>query len=123
MKKALLTAGVLVVAMAALSACGVGDANKTANDFMTALKGGDYEAAYGMLSPTLQQEIGDAEGLQAAVPGTMSEWSFTSFNVENNTATVQGTGQGPDGLYEVGVVLENADGKWWVTGYEATNVQ
>jgi len=123
MKKALLTAGVLVIVMAALSACGVGDANKTADDFMTALQGGNYEAAYGLLTPALQQELGDAEGLQAAIPGTMSEWSFTDFSIENNTAAIQGTGQGPDGTYLLGVVLENADGEWRVAGYEATSAQ
>ena len=123
MKKAIRTAAVLVIAMAALSACGAGDANKAADDFMTALKGGDYEAAFDLLSPGLQQEIGNAEGLQAAIPGAMSEWSFTSFNIENNTATIQGTGQGPDGLYNVGVVLGNANGEWKVTGYEATSAQ
>lgn len=120
MKRTLVTSVVLVLMMASLAACSGGDINEAANAFMTALDDGDYAAAYDLTGPQLQAEIGSAEGLQAALPGALSEWKFNSISQDNNTATMDGTGTGPDGkAYAVSVYLVNVDDAWKVEGYSA----
>lgn len=120
MKKTLVTSVVLVLMMASLAACSGGDINEAANAFMTAVANGDYAAAYDLTGPQLQAEIGSAEGLQTALPGALSEWKFNSISQDNNTATMDGTGTGPDGkAYAVSVYLVNVDDAWKVEGYSA----
>ena len=120
MKKALLTLGVLVLLTASLAACAGGDINDAAQAFMTAMAGGDYAAAYDLSGPQLQGEVGSAQGLQAAIPGSLADWKFNSISQENNTATMAGTGTGPDGLsYTVSLYLEKVGEAWKVEGYSA----
>ena len=119
MKRTLVTSVVLVLMMASLAACSGGDINEAANGFMTALANGDYAAAYDLSGPQLQAEIGSAEGLQAAIPGALSEWKFNSISQDNNTATMDGTGTGPDGTYTVSLYLVRVGDAWKVEGYSA----
>ncbi|HKZ54270.1 MAG TPA: hypothetical protein VJ123_02235 [Anaerolineales bacterium] len=120
MKKTLLTVALLVVAMASLSACSAGDLSKVGDEFMTALKNGDYAAAYALCGPDLQQEVGSAEGLQAAIPVALSEWSFSSISQSNDSGTLQGTAQGPDGAYDLTLVLQKVGDVWKIAGYNST---
>ena len=119
MKKTVLTLGVLVLVMASLTACAGGAIDDAANAFMTALANEDYAAAFDLSGPQLQAEVGSAEGLAAAIPGGLSEWTFTSINQENNTATMQGTGTRDGDTYNVGLYLEKVGDTWKVEGYSA----
>ena len=105
----LLIIGIIVLALVLI--CGIGGAllvggviNATqpvanAGDaFMAALRDGDYNKAYDLSAPALQQEVGNAEGLQAAL-GTnrVASWSFTSRNISNNQGSLEGTTTYTDG--------------------------
>ena len=120
MKKILMTIGVLVLMLAGLSACAGGDINDAAQAFMTALSINDYAAAFALSGPQLQAQVGSAEGLQAALPGTLSDWKFNSISQDNNTGTMEGTGTGPDGnTYTLSLYFEKVGDTWKVEGYAA----
>lgn len=120
MKRTLVTLGVLVLMTASLAACAGGDINDAAQAFMTALSNNDYATAFELSGPQLQAEVGSAQGLQVAIPGGLTEWKFNSISQENNTATMAGTGTGPDGRsYAVSLYFEKAGDAWKVEGYAA----
>ena len=91
-------------------------------EFMTALKDGDYQKAFSLCSPALQRELGgNATGLERLIKNGRVEptaWTFSSRNVQNNeaeltgTATFTGNRQGT-----VRVTLGQAGGKWQVIGF------
>jgi len=119
-KKILMTIGVLVLMLAGLSACAGGDINDAAQAFMTALSIKDYAAAFDLSGPQLQAQVGSAEGLQAALPGTLSDWKFNSISQDNNTGTMEGTATGPDGnTYTLSLYFEKVGDTWKVEGYAA----
>ena len=119
MKRTVVTLGTLIFIMASLTACAGGAIDDAANAYMTALANGDYATAFGLSGPQLQAEVGSAEGLAAALPGGLTEWSFTSISQENNTATMQGTGTLAGDTYNVGLYLEKVGDTWKVEGYSA----
>lgn len=95
---------VFIIALAAAaSGCGAvesaKDLNQKGNDFMTALKDGDFPAAYALCMAELQSELGTVDDLSAMIDGNSArpkEWSFSSWNVstdanQNTTAKVEGT--------------------------------
>jgi hypothetical protein len=119
-KKTLLTVGVFVIMLAGLTACAGGAINDAAQVFMNGLASGDYTAAFNASGPQLQAAVGDVAGLQAAIPGALSDWKFNSISQENSTATMEGTGTGPDGrTYNVALYLEMVGETWKVEGYSA----
>lgn len=125
----LLVIGIIVLALVLI--CGIGGAllvggliNATqpvanAGDaFMAALRDGDYNRAYDMSAPALQQDAGDAEGLQAAL-GTkpVASWSFTSRNISNNQGSLEGTTTYTDGSTgTVTMALIQVGNDWKVSG-------
>lgn len=120
MKRILVIVGVFVLMLASLTACAGGAINDAAQAFMTAVANGDYATAFELSGPQLQAEVGSVEGLQAALPGAMTEWKFDSISQDNNTGTMAGTGTGPDGLsYTVSLYLEKVEDVWKVEGYAA----
>jgi len=119
-KKILLTIGVLVLMLAGLSACAGGDINDAAQAFMNALSIKDYAAAFDLSGPQLRAQVDSAEGLQAALPGTLSDWKLNSISQDNNTGTMEGTGTGPDGnTYTLSLYFEKVGDTWKVEGYAA----
>lgn len=120
MKKTLVTFGGFVLLMASLTACAGGDINDAAQAFMTAAANGDYATVFDLSGPQLQADVGSVEGLQAALPGALTDWKFDSISQDNNTATMAGTGTGPDGLsYTVSLYFEKVGDAWKVEGYAA----
>jgi hypothetical protein len=85
---------------------------------MTALRDGDYSRAYDLSSRALQQEVGDAGGLEDALSAFQpASWSFTSRNITNNQGSLQGTTtytNGETGTVEMALAQEG--GEWKVTG-------
>ena len=63
-----------------------------ADAFMGALKGGQYELAYARAAPSLQQEVGDAEGLSARIgPYRPQSWSWSQRKLRNGIGLVSGS--------------------------------
>jgi hypothetical protein len=86
--------------------------------FMAALRDGDYNKAYDLSAPALQQEAGNAEGLQAAL-GTkpVASWNFTSRNISNNQGSLEGTTTYTDGSTgTVTMALTQVGNDWKVSG-------
>jgi len=116
----------------ALAGCGlvedVQDARQVGNDFMTALKEGDYEAAYALFVVDLQQEVGSVANLTSMIEDNQaqpSEWSFSSFNVTTKEDMDEASLEGPvtyqDGR-EGGVELEmvKLDDTWQLVSFNLT---
>ncbi|MEO6457696.1 MAG: hypothetical protein ABIO92_05415 [Chloroflexia bacterium] len=60
--------------------------------FMAALRDGNYDRAFELSTPSLQQEVGDAQMLRDALESKQpTKWSFTSRNIQNDIATLGGT--------------------------------
>jgi hypothetical protein len=125
----LLIIGIIVLSL--LLICGIGGAilfstilNATqpvvdaGEAYLTALRDGDYSRAYDLSGPALQQEVGDAEGLQTRL-GTrqLASWSVNSRNISNNQGSLEGTTTyttGETGTFEMS--LTQAGNDWKVVG-------
>jgi len=99
------------------------------DEFLTALKDGDYAGAYALFHTSLQQEVGSAENLKAMVEDNQaqpSEWSYTSFNLSTDedgiqTATVEGKliyQDGREGIVELEMV--KVDDDWQLFSFNLT---
>jgi hypothetical protein len=90
-----------------------------ADAFMGALKDGRYEQAYARAAPSLQQELGNAEGLGARVgPYRPREWSWSQRKLRNGIGQVSGrvTWQsGNTGTAEL--ELHQLNDEWRVVGF------
>lgn len=135
MRKAFLGILTILVLALSLSSCGLADDIKSvqqvSEDFMTALKERDYDAAFRLFSSDLQEEIGDAATLQslAEANGVLPEsWSFTNTNIstENGetTGTVEGTVTYEDGgtgeLQIYTLKVEAVTTVWILVGFNLT---
>ena len=89
--------------------------------FMTALKSGSYPQAYGMCAPALQQELKSPQGLQQLVTNGKvqpASWSFSSRNVNGNSAQLDGTATFANGTQgTVRIVLAQNGSVWQVVGF------
>lgn len=93
----------LLALTGAAAGCGVVETaqefNQTGNDFMTALKDGQYETGYGLLIAELQAKLGTAADLEKLIKDNNAqpnEWTFSSWNIstdenQNNIAKVEGS--------------------------------
>jgi len=62
-----------------------------ADGFMGALKGGQYEQAYARAAPSLQQELGNAQGLEARIGAYRpQQWSWSQRQLRNGIGHVSG---------------------------------
>jgi len=62
-----------------------------ADAFMGALKDGRYEQAYARAAPSLQRELGDAEGLAARIGAYRpQEWGWSQRQLRNGIGQVSG---------------------------------
>ena len=88
--------------------------------FMQSLKSGDYATAYALCHPSLQQKFGSAQGLKQLVENGQARpttWNFTSRNIENAQAHLEGTVtmQGGKGTVTIDLVQVGSD--WKVIGF------
>lgn len=91
-------------------------------EFMTALKDGDYQKAFSLCSPALQRELGgNATGLERLIKNGRVEpttWTFTSRDVEGDTAELNGSASFTGNRKgTVRVTLGQDGGKWRVIGF------
>jgi hypothetical protein len=122
LRKLLITAIVLSLV---LSACGAIEAaqafTQVGNNFMTALKDGNYETAYALFHPNLQLEVGTAADLQNMIESNAAQpedWSFSSVNATTDadkvtTATMEGSVNYQDGKTGVVTLELVQDGDAW----------
>ena len=86
--------------------------------FMNALKAGDYDTAYGMCTTSLQQEVGDANGLKTGLLSLQpTTWNWDSRSVTNGQGQLSGTATFSDGKSNpVSLVLQQVGNDWKVAG-------
>ncbi len=109
----------------ALNGCGVIETaqafTKVGNDFMTALCDGNYDAAYALMHPGLQREMGTAADLQKMMEDNAAQpkdWSFSSVNATTDadkvtTAKMEGSVNYQDGKSGVVTLELVQDGEAW----------
>ena len=120
----------LVVLSLILSACGAIEAaqafTRVGNDFMTALKDGDYEAAYAFFHPGLQENFGTVEDLKKGVEDNAvrpKDWSFSSVNATTDadkvtTAKMEGSVTYQDGgTGAVTLEMVQVDADWKIISF------
>jgi hypothetical protein len=111
-----------MIALFSLSACGVTNDLKTVSDngkaFMTALRDGDHNASWALLTPDVQTEIGSYDNWVAfATPRNFSKFSFSSTNVENDQAQMDGEASFPNGeTYTVTLIFYKINDQWLIAG-------
>jgi hypothetical protein len=122
MKKRFLAALIVgLVLMLSLSACGavsdmttVGDAGKA---FMAAMEKQDATAAWNMMVPELQTDIGTFESWNEYVNTfQFTESKFNSTSIENGTGYLEGTAKVDADTYNISLVLDKVDEVWMLSG-------
>jgi len=90
-----------------------------ADAFMGALKDGRYEQAYARAAPSLQREVGNAEGLAARIGSYRpQDWGWSQRQLRNGIGQVSGraTWQGGDtGTAEL--ELHQVNDEWRVVAF------
>ena len=84
---------------------------------MQALKDNDNVTSWNMLAQNIKDELGnEAAWADFTEPRNFSDWTFTSTNIENSTATLDGeTTLGAD-TYYISLVMEANGEEWLITG-------
>jgi hypothetical protein len=87
----------------------------TAGDnFMTALKTGDYAQAYALCTPDLQKELGSVAGTAALVQGHQpANWNWSSRSVRNGAGYLDGSLTYANGRTGTVHLVLNQVGKDW----------
>lgn len=125
MKKSLLIVSVILVLAFALTSCGAVTGLQTATDagnaFMQALKDNNNAASWSMLADNVKEELGsEAAWADFTLPRNFSAWTFTSTNIENNVAQLDGEATLGADTYLLTLILDaNGDG-WLVSGINIT---
>lgn len=121
MKKTLIVTS-LVLALV-LSACGIASelsaVNKTAEDFMIALRDSDYAAGYNLLGSDLQAELGGEGGwAEFASIRNFEEWKWTNTEFENDMGQVEGEATLGNEVYSIVLIEQKIGGAWKVVGLD-----
>lgn len=121
MKNKLLTLSVFVLLILSLSACsavsGLKTADETANAFMQALKDQDNDTSWNMLAQNVKDEVGDSSAwVGYTAPRAFESWNFTSTNVYDSEAQVDGEAKIGVETYTVTLVLDLDGDNWLVSG-------
>ena len=122
MKKRLLVIVTLVIISTfVLSACGVAgqltDVSDRGKAFMAALRDADHATSWSMLTPAVQEEVGSYDAwVNFATPRNFDTFSFSSNNIENNSAQLDGEATLADETYLVTLVFDKSGDQWFVSG-------
>ncbi len=90
-------------------------------NFMQALKAGNYDAAYGLCHANLQSKIGSARNLKSMVEGGKAQplkWTFTSRNIENDQGSMEGSVTMTSGEGTVTIELAKAGDDWKIIAFD-----
>ena len=87
--------------------------------FLTAVRDGNYPAAFALCTPALQQELGDAQQFASSMQDIkLTKWDFSSRRIENNTGYLEGTATLSGGKQaSLQLALDQVNGDWKVSGY------
>ncbi len=88
--------------------------------FMQSLKAREYDVAFGLCHPSLQQKIGNAQGLKQMVETGKAQpikWSFDSRNIENNQGRIEGTVSMQGGEGSLTLEFAKSGNEWKVIGF------
>jgi hypothetical protein len=119
--KKLFGLGFIVIMLFALTSCGavssLTSASDTGNAFMQALKDNDNTASWNLLAQNVKDEIGDqAAWADFTLPRNFSKWSFSSTNIENNVATLEGEATLGADTYKITLIMDANGDSWLVSG-------
>lgn len=124
MNKRLLVLLVLAtLALIALPACGISNDIKGAGDvgkaFMAALKDGDNQASWNLVTSDIKDEIGNYDNWVAfTAPRQFESFSLNSTNIENDQATLEGEATLAGDTYKVTLILYKSGDTWQVAGVD-----
>lgn len=124
MNKRLLVLVVLAtLALMVLPACGISNDIKSAGDvgksFMEALKTGDNQASWNMVTSDIKDEIGSYDNwVTFTAPRTFEKFTLNSTNIENNKATLEGEATLGADTYKVTLILYKSGDTWQVAGLD-----
>ena len=112
-----------IVFIAFQATAGVAEAG---DDFMNALKDGNYQTAYNMFSDDLKADVGGVENFQTSYLSLSPElrvdpesWSFSSRNIENDQGELSGEVTMKDGTKaDVSLIFNKNGDEWELIGYE-----
>ncbi len=96
-----------------------------ANTFLTALQGGDLQAAYDLLTPTRQAGFSAAAFAQTIPSGTLTEWRLPNQSIstvagQGSQGNVSGTAVFGGTSYRASFTLTQVDGAWRIAAYTFT---
>jgi len=119
--KKILGISFIIILMAALTACsvvsGLKSAADTGNAFMQALKDNDNTTSWNMLDQNIKDEVGsEAAWADFTLPRNFSDWTFSSTNIENSTATLEGEATLGADIYYITLIMEANGEEWLITG-------
>jgi hypothetical protein len=119
--KKLLFVSTAVILLFSLVSCSVVSGLKSAADtgdaFMQALKDNDNATSWGMLGQNIKDELGsEAAWADFTEPRNFSDWTFSSTNIENSTATLEGEATLGADTYLITLIMDANGEEWLVTG-------
>ncbi|MHB8089014.1 MAG: hypothetical protein ACYDH2_12285 [Anaerolineaceae bacterium] len=122
-KNTLILLVVSMLAVFALSACGLVKEISAIKDsgeaFMTALKEGDASASWNILATNVQEEVGGEDAwAEFAAPRNFDSWTFNEVNVENGQGTLTGEATLGADTYTIGMIMDQEDGVWKISGLQ-----
>jgi hypothetical protein len=94
---------------------GVGD---QANAFIMAIRDGDIDAAYTMLSSEARESLGSGNFREQMSGAGLADWTFDQFSIQNERGYVGGHADFPGGRESIALQLRLRDGVWQISGYD-----
>lgn len=121
MKSKLLVFSVILIFVFGLTACGAVSSLKTVNStgdaFMQALKDQNNEASWNLLTQSVKDEIGDQTAwANFTQPRNFNSWKFTSTNIANNQAQLDGEATISGATYAVTLIMDPDGDNWLISG-------
>jgi hypothetical protein len=124
MNKRLIVVLVLAtLAIFVLPACGISNDIKGAGDvgkeFMAALKSGDNQASWNLVTSDIKDEIGNYDNWVAfTAPRQFESFTLNSTNIENDQATLEGEATLGGDTFKVTLILYKSGDTWQVAGVD-----
>jgi hypothetical protein len=111
------------LALFVLPACGISNdikgAGDTGKEFMAALKNGDNQASWDLVTSDIKDEIGNYDNWVAfTAPRQFESFTLNSTNIENDQATLEGEAQLAGDTYKVTLILYKSGDTWQVAGVD-----
>ncbi len=121
MKKQFAWISILIIGSLLLGACSLAKdlsaVQKAGNDFMTGLRDKQYQVTWGMLTTSLQAEIGTYDDwVNFASPRAFDTWSFSNTQVQNDQGQLDGECAIGSDAYTITLVFGRVGSDWKVSG-------